>query len=351
MSSSQWTGRRRPVDSEPSLTGFSFSESPVICFRTFRNGDPPALADLWNRAVPEHGVVRPLSPHEFDERVFSRVPFDPEGLILAEDEGHVVGFVHAGFGPQSISGSSHALDRELGTIAMLAIEPGRNDPVLESELISRAERYLEDRGAKVVYAGGQFELSSFYWGIYGGSECAGILEAHEVFNRAVSRSGFEPVALTVLLEADLSAPEVRDPKSMLIRRRTRFEIVEDANPENWWQALALGSTQLTRFRVLSKVDEKELARASTWDMSAFGRLDGKARTGLIDVEVAPEERRKGYGRFLIGEIIRHCRSQWGEVVSIQTRSTNLPALSLYESLGFEVVDRTTLYRRPGSRRV
>ena len=84
-------------------------------------------------------------------------------------------------------------------------------------------------------------------------------------------------------------------------------------------------------------------------MAAFGRLDGRARTGLIDVEVAAGERRKGYGRFLVGEILRHCRNQWGEFVSVQARSTNHAAIGLYRSLGFGPVDSSTLYRRPGSR--
>jgi ribosomal protein S18 acetylase RimI-like enzyme len=327
----------------------SIPESPVIRFRAFRNGDPPALADLWNRGVPERAVVRPLSPHEFDERVLSKFTFEAEGLILAEDEGRLLGFVHAGFGPESTCGPSRRLDRELGTIAMLVVDPDVDDPSLELGLMVEAEKYLLGRGAKVLYSGGQAELSSFYWGVYGGSECSGVLETHRAFVRASKYAGYEPVAITLLLEADLSSPEFRDPKWALIRRQARVEIVEDAVPANWWEALALGNSQITRFRVLTKAEDRELARASTWDMAAFGRLDGKTRTGLIDVEVTEGERRKGYGRFLIGEIFRHCRSQWCEVVSIQTRSTNLAALALYEGLGFDVVDRATLYRHPGSR--
>jgi ribosomal protein S18 acetylase RimI-like enzyme len=321
----------------------------VIRFRAFRNGDPPALADLWNRGVPERAVVRPLSAREFDERVFCKLHFESEGVILAEDEGRLLGYVHAGFGPVSANGPSHRLDRELGTVAMLVVDPEIDDPSLEQGLFTEAEKYLMSRGAKVLYAGGQTELSSFYWGVYGGSESAGVLESHRAFDRASKNRGYEPVAQTLLLEADLSAPEFRDPRSALIRRQTRLEIIEDAIPANWWEALALGYCQITRFRVLAKVDDRELARASTWDMSAFGRLDGKARTGVIDVEVAEGERRNGYGRYLVGEILRHCRSQWGEVVAIQARSTNLPALALYEGLGFDVVDRATLYRKPGSR--
>ena len=321
----------------------------MIRFRAFRNGDPPALAELWNRGVPERGVVRPLGAHEFNDLVLGRPYFEADGLILAEDEGRLVGFVHAGFGPESPAGPSHRIDREMGTIAMLVVDPDRDDPALEVGLFAEAEAYLRGRGAKVLYAGGQIELSSFYWGAYGGSECSGILGPHRAFHRASRASGYEPVASTLLFEVDLAAPECRDPKSLLIRRQTRLEIIEDAIPSNWWESSAIGYTQISRFRVVAKVDDRELATASTWDMAAFGRGDGKARTGVIDVEVAEGERRKGFGRFLLSEVLRHCRNQWGEVVCLQTRSTNEPAISLYASLGFEAVETATLYRRPGSR--
>jgi ribosomal protein S18 acetylase RimI-like enzyme len=321
----------------------------VIRYRAFRNGDPPALADLWNRATPEVGVVRPLTPHEFDEMVVGKLHFDAQGLILAEEENKLVGFIHAGFGPESLTDLPQRLDRAMGTVAMLVVDPGRDDSALEQGLMAEAENYLRSGGAKVIYAGGQTDLSSFYWGVYGGSEYSGILENHKTFVRAAHDRGYAPVAISVLLEADLTAPEIRDPKSAVIRRQTRVEIVDDARPANWWEASAIGYTQITHYHVHARDDDRLLARATAWDMAAFGRQDGKSRTGVIDVEVTEGERRKGYGRFLIGEILRHSRSQWAEAVAIQTRTTNLAALNLYKSAGFEPVGQATLYRKPGPR--
>jgi len=321
----------------------------VIRFRAFRNGDPPALAKLWNRGLPDREVVRPLSPHEFNEMILSRLSFDARGLILAEDQGQLVGFVHAASGPEAPEGPSHQGDPTMGTVAMLVVDPAHDDPGLELALFDQAETYLESRGAKVIYAGGQNELSSSYWGVYGGSECSGVLDTHPAFRRASEASGYQAVARTILFELDLAAPEARDPRSVLIRRQTRLETIDDAMPAHWWEALSLGGSQISRFRLLARDDERVLATAATWDMAAFGRLDGKARTGLIDVEVAPEERRKGYARFLIGEILRHTRNQWGEYVAVQTRETNKAAIGLYQSLGFEPVNSSTLYRRPGNR--
>ncbi len=41
----------------------------VTRFRRFRNTDPPALARLWNQAIPQTGTVRPLRIHELDTRL------------------------------------------------------------------------------------------------------------------------------------------------------------------------------------------------------------------------------------------------------------------------------------------
>jgi ribosomal protein S18 acetylase RimI-like enzyme len=324
-------------------------EGLVIRLRAFRNGDPPALADLWNRALPDRAVVRPLGPHEFDTLVLCRVEFDREGLIVAEEGDRLVGFAHAGFGPTSPMGPPHQIDGVLGTIAMIVVEPERAESDLSHDLLIEAEGYLRRRGAQVIYAGGQYPLNPYYWGIYGGSECAGIMESHTAFRRAVTSAGYEPASTTILLDLELNRVEIRDPKAPIIRRQARLEVVEDAPPVDWWEAEAIGHAQLLRFRLLSKVDDSEVAHASAWDMAAFGRIDGRARTGLYDLEVAPEHRRKGFGRHLVAEILRHVKAEWGEVVSVQTRSTNEPALRLYQSMGFEPVETTVLYRRPGSR--
>jgi ribosomal protein S18 acetylase RimI-like enzyme len=319
----------------------------VIHFRSFRNGDSPALAELWNRGVPRDATAHPLSRYEFDGHVVSKPNFEAAGLTVATVDDRIVGFAHAGFGPFDPVGPALQLCRDMGTIGMFVVEPGLEDPELERGLIVECERYLRREGAKVLYAGGQFPLNPFYWGLYGGSEWAGILSAHTAFHRAVAAAGYEPVSSTLLLEADLAEPDVRDSRGALIRRMARVEVVEDVMPAHWWQALAIGGFRPTGFRLTSKSDVCELARATTWDMNWFGRHDGRSRIGIIDVEVAPEFRRRGYARHLVGEIMRQARTEMVSAVALQTRSTNEPALALYQSMGFVPVESATLYRRAG----
>jgi GNAT superfamily N-acetyltransferase len=189
-------------------------------------------------------------------------------------------------------------------------------------------------------------LNPFYWGLYAGAEGSGVLSCHSVFSETLTALGYEPVSTTVFLEFDLASPEPRDPRAVLTRRQTQLEIEEDALPIHWWENQALSEFHLTRFRLLARSDGTELARATTWDMTWFGRGDGRTRTGLSSVEVSPSQRRKGYGRYLVSEVIRWAREHAWALVEVQTLATNQPALALYQTLGFVPIDQSTVYRLP-----
>jgi ribosomal protein S18 acetylase RimI-like enzyme len=296
--------------------------------------------------LPDHNVVRPLVVHDWDALVVGKPHFDADGLIVAERDGRVVGFAHAGFGPVQPEGPSHRLDTSMGTIALLALEPGLDDESLERGLILEAERYLGRRGASVVYAGGRHPLDPFYWGLYGGSEFSGILSGHTAFHRAVQRSGYQAVSTAILLELNLNQSEPRDPRMAALRRQTRFEAIEDNPPMGWWTAAAIGPFHPTYYRLVHRGDQKVLASAMTWEIASELGNGGPNRTALILVQVNPEWRRKGLGRLLSIEVLRHCREMLGDIVCVQTLDTNEAALSLYEGLGFQRVDSALLYRLP-----
>jgi GNAT superfamily N-acetyltransferase len=285
---------------------------------------------------------------ELDTHALGTVNFEASGLIVAEKEGRVAGFVHAGFGPEQPVDRTQPFElcHELGTIAMLVVEPEPDDRALVAGLIAAAEAYLRGRGAKVIYAGSLFPLNPFYWGLYGGSEGSGVLSGHRRFHDALRARGYVPAGTTVLLEADLAVFEPRDPRAVLLRRQALVEFHDDALPANWWENLALGEYRTLTARLLSKADGAEIAHAHTWDMGCFSRTDNRARIGLIDLQVRVDQRRKGYGRFLVCEILRRARENGTAAVAVQTASANGPALSLYASLGFQPVNEATLYRLP-----
>jgi ribosomal-protein-alanine N-acetyltransferase len=68
---------------------------------------------------------------------------------------------------------------------------------------------------------------------------------------------------------------------------------------------------------------------------------------LIDVIVAPSERRQGFGRALVETLLNHARARKSRVVLLEVRRSNLAAQTLYTSLGFEEVGERTAYYADG----
>ena len=71
----------------------------MIGYRIFRNSDPPHLADIWRTHAGRRGLMQPMTAALLEELVLSKPYFDPQGLIVATDGNHPVGFAHAAFGP------------------------------------------------------------------------------------------------------------------------------------------------------------------------------------------------------------------------------------------------------------
>ncbi len=60
---------------------------------------------------------------------------------------------------------------------------------------------------------------------------------------------------------------------------------------------------------------------------------------ITNVAVDPEERRQGIGRRLIEELIALGKELGLSFWTLEVRESNVPAISLYDSLGFEKVGR------------
>ncbi|MBE6928389.1 MAG: ribosomal-protein-alanine N-acetyltransferase [Ruminococcaceae bacterium] len=63
---------------------------------------------------------------------------------------------------------------------------------------------------------------------------------------------------------------------------------------------------------------------------------------MMNLAVLPEARKQGIAQALVCELIRLLHSEGSESLTLEVRVSNLPAISLYTKLGFEMVGR-----RPG----
>jgi ribosomal protein S18 acetylase RimI-like enzyme len=314
----------------------------VYNFRPFRNSDPPQLAEMWREQPPLRGRFPAVTSALLEQLVFAKPYFDPQGLIVALSDETPVGFIQAGFGG---SDDGQSLSRESGTIYMLVLRDGHREPALADELVRRAENYLRESGAQVLYAGGIRPLNAFYLGIYGGSELPGVLADDRVFVDACRRNGYREIDRVVVLQRDLATfrpPITRSQRQL--RRELSIREEPSPRPTTWWSAATTGGFESTRFIAESR-DGAALAEVWFWDIEPLSTGWSAPTAGMFDLFVSAERRRAGIATFLLSEAFAKLAARGVARVEAQTMQQNLPAITLYERLGFQQVDEGLVFRK------
>jgi ribosomal protein S18 acetylase RimI-like enzyme len=315
----------------------------VYQFRTFRNSDPPQLAEIWRDQPPQRGLIQPVSPTLLDQFVFSKPYFDPAGLIVATHGERAVGFVHAGFGPNE---AETEIDTASGTTYQLMLRSEARQDALADELLARAESYLRERGAQVIYAGGIRPLNGFYLGLYGGSELPGVLASDPVLNAAAIRNGYREIDKVIVLQLDLSTyrpPFTRAQRQL--RREVTFSEAYDPPATNWWDATTMAGFERLQFYLQKAGRTDPLASVWFWNIEPLSSAWGVPTAGMFDLVVCSDRRRQGLATFLLSESLERLKSRGAARVEAQTMRANAAALALYEKLGFTRVDEGTVYRK------
>ena len=317
----------------------------MIRYRPFRNTDPPALAELWCRQPPMRGLGQPVSTLLLDRHVLAKPYFDRNGLIVALDGKDPVGFVHAGFGPADDMSS---LSTELGVTCMLLVAPEADRETVAAELLARSERYLSDRGARVLYGGGIFPLNPFYLGLYGGSELPGVLVSDESATALYRASDYREADRCIAMQHQATdGRPTMDRRLVQNRRRFRIDATFDPRSADWWEACTLGATDRTQFELRPRDGDDVLGRVTFWDMEPLAGSWGVHAVGLVQLEIDPSVRRQGLATFLVSEAMRQLSAYGVTVVEAQAMHSNKAALALYRRLGFTEVDEGIVFRKEG----
>jgi GNAT superfamily N-acetyltransferase len=112
--------------------------------RCFEKQDLFPVIDLWNACVPADGITQDL----FERKVLLDANFDPEGMILAEVEGKVVGFMLCIVRqvPMEVIG----MQEELGWITMTGILPEYRHKGIGTQMWEKAEVFFRQRNRKLI---------------------------------------------------------------------------------------------------------------------------------------------------------------------------------------------------------
>jgi ribosomal protein S18 acetylase RimI-like enzyme len=319
----------------------------VVEYRRFRNTDPPRLLEVWNDALRGRGAVALRTSTPFERHAFAKPFFDPDGLIVAADGPHVVGFAHAGFGPTA---DETALDPAHGVVCVVAVRQANRRRGIGTELLRRAEDYLRQRGTRHFHAGQVPPLAPFYLGMYGGSELPGVLESDPTAAPFLLRHGYQPDRTVVVLQRKVNQV-IKTVDTRFVALRQRFEVCDDpeAPVGSWWRECYYGLVEPVLFALRDRTSGAVAASAFVWEMEGFSCRWERPAAGVLDLRVAPELQRQGLAKFLMVQIVKRLQDQCFDLVELHVPDDNAAGLQLCRGLGFERVDVGRSFRRPEER--
>jgi GNAT superfamily N-acetyltransferase len=311
-------------------------------YRPFLNTDPPALVEIWRGADPR-SLAQQMNVSLLEGLVLSKPYFDRQGLIVACEGDTPVGFGHAGFGPTD---DRRGLSHELGVIGMVVVRPSHRRQGVGRELVARLERYLVDRGASRIYAGGVWPFDPFYGGLYGGNLTAGVLESDEAAGKMFQSLGYRLADHIQRMRCDLSRFRPPVDRRQLLARRTMTALAHfDPPPGNWWEACTLGDFHRVRFDLVPKDGAAAQATAVLWSLDPIAWRPGERVVGLSHVQVIDARRRQGFATFLLAEAFRELKDRGFSHVETQILEHDQPSAEFLKRLGFAPIDRGNVYRK------
>jgi ribosomal protein S18 acetylase RimI-like enzyme len=315
----------------------------VAQYRCFRNTDPPKLVEVWNESLTGRGSIRLRHSTPLEHYVFAKPYFDPAGLILAEEDGTCLGFVHAGFGANETESAPAPVT---GVTCLLGVRPSHRNRGIGSELLNRSEAYLRGRGARALFAGPTRPCNPFYLGLYGGSDQPGFLLSDSAAEPFFTHRGYGPHQTTLVFQRRLDRPvNVVDGRFHGLRTRYDLRFGPRKDVGSWWQEASLGLIEPFDFVLVDRLTDRVSARASVWEMEGFSWRWNQPSCGITEVLIPPELRRHGLAKFLVTNVLRYLQEQFFSTVEVQARTENEAAIKLFQGLGFEQVDTGRSYRR------
>jgi len=314
----------------------------VIEFRCFRNDDPPKLAEVWRTADLGPSAIQPMTSALLESSVFSKPYFDRQGLLVATDGERVVGFAHAAFGPNT---NRSAIDTAVGTTLLVAVVPHDEQVTIGQGLLERCEKFLYQRGAKVILGGGSSEMRGFYLGLYGGSDLPGILDSSPQMQAVFRRAGYREAERMAILRRPLAG--FRPPVNrlqMAIKRSTILRVIDEPTRRTWWEAATTTGMALRRYELTSSAEEL-MGSVSLWDMQPMASAWGVVAAGLLHVDIEGGKRRQGLAHYLVAEAIGDLADEGVGLVETHVAESNAAAKKLFDKLGFETTEYGIIFSR------
>ncbi len=313
----------------------------MIHYRPFLNSDPPQLSKLTQEAGLGRGLAHPEPPHKIDLVSYSLPYFDRMGLIVAEAEGKIVGFVHAGFG---FLEDRTGLDVTKGVISALIVAPSHRKQGVAKTLLKHAEEYLIQKGARQIQAGQSRNCDPFYLGTYGGARGSGFLESDPLAAIFFQSMGYVKQESFAILQFDLKHGKLPVDRLILEHKRNTDLVISDKPCQrNFWWFSHYGNIESRNFQLVGKRTGDRIASVSVIWLDNYIAVWKERAIGLVDLHVEEPFRNQSFSLTLVTETLRKLKDDMISCAEIHVTESNPVAMKAILSANFTPVDRGIVY--------
>lgn len=159
-----------------------------FALRTYRGGDESAIWKLWNECLPREGI----SWDQFLKKTILDRNFDPEGAIIAEQDGEIIGFAYSIVRKVPMAGTDLEPDR--GWLTTIFVHPNYRRQGIAQAMLDRVYGFLTTHGRRILSVSPY--TPNYFWP---GVDPKNHKEADKFFRK----HGFQIQSSPYAMEADL----------------------------------------------------------------------------------------------------------------------------------------------------
>ncbi len=300
--------------------------------RAFQNTDVQPLCRVLSAHYAAIGLPSAFTPLTLELCVLAKPYFDPELLLVAENDGEIAGWILMGFEADS---QLQSLNPQNAVVSCLCVAPGPVEELVAGELIKYAAGRLAARGVTQVQYCPPPPNVPYLAGLVPGDGMIGLPELDIRQQKWLSAAGWQAGIEMESWELDLGRFQPpMDRTQIQIRRMAHVDRLLDEPLLPWYTASVFSHTEPVGFQLTNRQDKRVAAEVIIWIIGQELLPQPEVVAHLWPLNLPGGELLADQLVFLVAESLRQLRGDRVDGVRTVTAAANRTTRDLLQRIGF-----------------